>query len=115
MASRNGVFYDLESSPLRSTYEGICFHFSSELHRQRFERMAVQRVEWMADSMGRRIGIEMDMGQPALIQLYRQTETRGFFVEYEGEGYRCLEDLRFAGRLLRRGDSNRRSAPSTRS
>lgn len=107
MASRNGIFYDLEESPLRSTFEGITFHFSSELHRLRFEREAVRRVEWMGDSMGRRIGIEMDMRFPALVQLYRQTETRGFYIEIDGEGYSCLGDLRFAGQLLRRSDCSR--------
>ena len=104
MASRNGVFYDLSKSPLRATYCGITFSFSSELHRQRFERLAVQRMEWMTDSMSRRIGIKTDMHQPALIQLYRQTETRGFYVEMDGESFSCLDELVFSGRLLRQRD-----------
>ena len=101
MASRNRVYYDLSKSPLRATYLGITFSFSSELHRQRFERLAVQRMEWMTDSMSRRIGIKTDMHQPALIQLYRQTETRGFYVEMDGESFSCLDELVFSGRLLR--------------
>lgn len=104
MASRNGVFYDLSKSPLRATYCGITFTFSSELHRQRFERLAAQRIEWMDDSMSRRIGIRMDMAFPALIQLYRQTETRGVLIEIDGVSYTCLAELAFAGRLSRRVD-----------
>lgn len=104
MASRNGVFYDLTESPLRATHCGITFAFSSELHRQRFERLAVQRIEWLTDSMSRRIGIRMDMTFPALIQLYRQTETRGFLIEIDGVSFTCLGQLAFVGRLSRSAD-----------
>ena len=107
MASRNGVFYDLSKSPLRATYCGITFAFSSELHRQRFERLAVQRIEWMGDSMSRRIGVKMEMHEPALIQLYRQTETRGFLVEIDGETFTCLDELVFSGHLSRLEGSTR--------
>lgn len=103
MASRNGVFYDLSKSPLRATHCGITFAFSSELHRQRFERLAVQRMEWLTDSMSRRIGVYMDMSLPALVQLYRQTETRGFFIELDGVSFTCLDELAYVGRLSRYG------------
>lgn len=101
MASRNGVYYDLSKSPLCATHLGITFAFSSELHRQRFERLAVQRMEWLTDSMSRRIGVRMEMHEPALIQLYRQTETRGFLIEIDGETFTCLDELVFSGHLRR--------------
>lgn len=100
MNSRYGVYYDLYESPFKTRRDGIVYHFSSELHRNRFERDVFERERIMSRSMGKRIGCwKIDMRIPAALQLYRQVETRGFliFLESEDVYVTCLEHLELSG------------------
>ena len=110
MASRNGVFYNLSVSPWYTMRNGIRFYFSSETHYNRFKREVDKRERQLSNTMSQRIGCRIDMRVAASLQLYRQVETRGFYIvipddreDYGVEGVfaTCLEQLELDGLTLR--------------
>lgn len=78
--TRYGIAYNLPSSPYRYTWLDKTFHFSSAGHMERFKRFVNERREWMNDSLSRRFKVTVHADELAVIQLYMQTETRGFYV-----------------------------------
>lgn len=94
MASKNGVYYDLFTSPWRVTRYGLTFCFSSQCHYDRFLREVDARETRMTETMSHRVGCLVDMRLAACVQLYRQVEQRGFlmripdglFVDTQGDG-----------------------------
>lgn len=92
--TRNGVCYDLRDTPYTHDYAGYRFHFSSECHRRNFAAKALIREQWLSDSLSRRFKFRVDAGIVAIFQLYRQIETRGFYVvSVTGREFTSLDDV----------------------
>ena len=76
----HGVCYDLEETPYRYEWRGITYCFSSIPHLNKFKREVRKRELWLNDSLSRRFGVTVSLELVADIQLYRQVETRGFYI-----------------------------------
>lgn len=102
--TRNGVYHDLSETPwayeLQTRDQRIVFRFATRGHWLKFGNLLPQRVAAMSATMGRRIGVPIDMEAAAALQLYRQVETYGFRVEVDGETW-PRENLEFAGPRLK--------------
>lgn len=107
--SKYGVAYNLAESPY--FYEMnfrtggvdclIHFRFSSVSHRRKFIDTARNRIEWLNDSMSRRFRVTVRMDELAVLQLYQQVETRGFYMEIDGKVARCPDEVRLDGLRIR--------------
>lgn len=94
--TRSGVCYKVNESPFYQDYAGYRFYFSSETHRRNFFEKARMKEEWLTDSMSRRFKFKVDASLMAVFQLYRQIETRGFYIVSEaGREFNSLEDINF--------------------
>lgn len=102
--TRNGVYHDLSETPwtyeLQTREQRIVFHFATRGHWLKFGDLLPQRVAAMNATMGKRIGVPVDMEAAAALQLYRQVESFGFRVEVDGETW-PRENLEFAGLRLK--------------
>lgn len=78
--TRYGVAYNLAASPYRYTWGTRTFHFSTAGHMERFKERLNMRREWLNDSLSRRFKVQVSADDLAVLQLYMQTETRGFYV-----------------------------------
>lgn len=78
--TRYGVAYNLAVSPYRYTWGTRTFHFSTAAHMERFKERLNIRREWLNDSLSRRFKVSVKADDLAVLQLYMQTETRGFYV-----------------------------------
>jgi len=83
--SRNGVSYNLPTSPYKSYRRGYTFHFSTLAHLIKFESQAQGKEEWLSDSMTNRFHFLVDCSILALFQLYLKLEGRGFYVIRESD------------------------------
>ena len=112
MLTKNGICYDLESSPFVCTTPFFEYRFSSGTHLRKFKENVDVRKSWLNDSMSRRFHIDVDMEILAELQLYMQVETRGFYVTNGVETWRSAENIRLSG-LKASGEGSR--VPSVRS
>lgn len=78
--TNQGVCYDLTDTPYVIEHNGIMWHFSSVPHRNKFRREVRKRELWLNDSLSKRFGCTMMLDLVADIQLYKQVETRGFYI-----------------------------------
>lgn len=78
--TNQGVCYDLTETPYTVEHNGIVWHFSSVAHRNKFRREMRKRELWLNDSLSKRFGCTMMLDLVADIQLYKQVETRGFYI-----------------------------------
>lgn len=78
--TNQGVCYDLTETPYTYDWRGVTWHFSSAPHRGKFVRELRKRENWLRDSLSRRFGCTVQLDIVADIQLYRQIETRGFYL-----------------------------------
>ena len=97
MLTKNGIEYDLPISPYTTTAGGIKFFFSSANHLDKFIEKAVEHRDKINISLYERFKMPMDMKRLSDLVLYRKIETRGFYIEYKGEGYTCLDNLTLSG------------------
>lgn len=98
----HGVCYDIENSPYTAEWERFMFHFSSPFHRRKFREQVKVKVDWLNDSFSRRFHMGMTMDLVAVLNLYRQIETRGFYVvDVYGRVYRRPEDISIVAELER--------------
>lgn len=93
--TRNGVCYDLSSSPYVSEVGDYALRFSSLPHLKKFERDLEKTRLWLSDSLSRRFHMTVDASLLAMLNLYRQVETRGYYVTdvWSGDVYRRPEDF----------------------
>ena len=110
--TKNGVCYDLRTSPYTVEKLGYSFAFSTAAHADRFRQDANSRIAWLADSFTRRFKYRVDVPLLAVFQLYAQVETRGFYVvDSDGREFLCRDEVGFGGLSVR---SNALEEPSTR-
>lgn len=92
--TNQGVCYDLTDTPYVVEHNGIIWHFSSVPHRNKFRREVRKRELWLNDSLTKRFGCTMMLDLVADIQLYKQVETRGFYVvTNDGSEYTSPESI----------------------
>lgn len=92
--TNQGVCYDLTDTPYVVEHNGIIWHFSSVPHRNKFRREVRKRELWLNDSLTKRFGCTMMLDLVADIQLYKQVETRGFYiVTNDGAEYNSPESI----------------------
>lgn len=92
--TNQGVCYDLTETPYVHEHNGIVWHFSSVPHRNKFRREVRKRELWLNDSLSKRFGCTMMLDLVADIQLYKQVETRGFYlVTNDGAEYFAPESI----------------------
>lgn len=92
--TNQGVCYDLTDTPYMVEHNGIIWHFSSVPHRNKFRREVCKRELWLNDSLTKRFGCTMMLDLVADIQLYKQVETRGFYlVTNDGAEYTSPESI----------------------
>ena len=118
MPSRNGVFRsDLPSSPWQTDVSAsghtLRLYFASYRHFSKFEEMWRSKAQVLTNTVRMRTGFEVDMTLPAVLRLYEQVETFGFYVELDGEGVWQRENLVFDGPRIRMHACEAPSSPST--
>lgn len=92
---KSPIFNDLWKSPFVIERNDLTFHFSSEVHKNKFERDVKKREEWLHDSFLRRFGVDIDTDILADVQLYQMIEGRGFAVEsFFGDEYDSPEQVK---------------------
>lgn len=92
--TNQGVCYDLTDTPYVVEHNGIIWHFSSAPHRNKFRREVRKRELWLNDSLSKRFGCTILLDLVADIQLYKQVETRGFYVvTNDGAEYTAPESI----------------------
>lgn len=96
--TKSGVCYTVRESPFYQDWAGYRFYFSSEVHRRNFFAKARIKELWLSDSFSRRFHFHVDASLIAVFQLYRQIETRGFYVVAEtGREFTSWDDVNFVG------------------
>lgn len=91
----SGVCYDLKNTPFHCAYDGYEWYFSSHTHLLKFQQKARIKTDWLSDSLTNRFHFTIEASQIALFQLYRQVETRGFYViDYDkAKEYNSISDI----------------------
>lgn len=90
----SGVCYNLYKSPFRFVYGGYEWYFSSHQHMLKFQQKVKIRTDWLTDSLSNRFHFIIDASLVAMFQLYRQVETRGFYVvSVAGQEFQSINDV----------------------
>lgn len=111
--TKNGVCYDLRTSPYTVEKLGYMFFFSTAAHADRFRQDANSRIAWLGDSFTRRFKYRVDVPILAVFQLYAQVETRGFYVvDSDGREFLCRDEVGFDGLSVRSNGSGEPSTPT---
>lgn len=98
MLTKHGVCYDLSESPFVCSTAHFEYRFSSANHMRKFADNVQQRKDWLNDSLSRRFHVSIEVDILAELQLYMQTETRGFHVTDErGRTWRSAENMLLSG------------------
>jgi hypothetical protein len=92
--------YNLKSSPFNITIGNITFFFSSILHEKKFTERYLDYINGINFSLSKRFEVEFDIPLIGLLMCYKKIETRGFYIEIEGEPISCLSDIRLSGGKL---------------
>lgn len=98
-----GVAYDLETSPFTVERHGLVFFFSSGKHADRFAHEIGARERMLDSSMARRFKVKGDWALLAALQVYRQVETRGYYIARSDgtESWHHAEEVELAGTSIR--------------
>lgn len=82
--TKYGVCYDLEKSPFVYMMKNINLHFSSQSHLDKFTQKRDQHIHSFAILVSSKLKIPKDCvrctSEIALLSLYKQIETRGFYI-----------------------------------
>lgn len=114
MLTKYGVCYDLSESPFACSTAHFEYRFSSAKHMQKFADNLQARKDWLNDSLSRRFHVSVEVDILAELQLYMQTETRGFHVTDErGRTWLSAENMLLSGLKVSGGGLQEQSAPTT--
>ena len=73
---------------------GICYYFSTELHKQNFIKRLEENRREVADRIYKRYRSCIHSDYLADIYLYQKVENRGFYVKlYNGQTYKSNEEF----------------------
>lgn len=95
--TRNGVVYFLPDSKFIANIYGIKYYFSSQRHLDKFKAEFITNREMLFYSLHKRFRLWMNFDILADLVFYKKVETRGFYIEYGGYCFTCLEDITLAG------------------
>ena len=106
MATKHGVVYNLLNSPFKCSWGKYTFYFSSATHLAKFNEKLDARIEWLNDSFSRRFHVNIDVSVLAVMQLYMQLETRGFYIidSAASEEFKCRENITLHGMTISGSD-----------
>lgn len=109
------VCTDLAASPWRVSTGGITYHFSTEIHKDRFvERLENYRAD-VRQKLSKRYRVAANIPLLADICLYRLIENRGFYIECKEGVYTWPEQVELSGGQLTSRDCGQLSESSTQS
>lgn len=95
--TRAGIYWDLKKSHycINLTYYKmpVRFYFSSLTHLNKFSDRYLEMREYTETWMRKRFFVAMNYDLLSDIRLYSQVETRGFYLEINGEGMECPEEI----------------------
>ena len=98
--SRRGVVYNFDISPYKLIVdyqdEELEFVFSSQLYKDKFYEKYLDNRDVINSSLSKRFKLNIEVNKLADLQLYRNTEKRGFLIRGKEE-YRCLNNLKLDG------------------
>lgn len=115
MQTKSGVVYDIARSPFEFERHGMLYKFSSVSHRDKFIANVMIKEDWLNDSLSRRFKMNVDVRLLADLQLYRQIESRGYYVKHieSGREYRDSWKLELAGLQVKWSDLEKPSSVTT--
>lgn len=97
MISRNGVAYILKDSPYKLEVLNITYYFSTAGHKAKFKALLYDNRKQISESLSNRFKMYVNLKLLSDLNLYRKIETRGFYIENEGVGYECPEEVALIG------------------
>lgn len=97
MKTKYGISYDLAEDEYSFEWHGVTFWFSSAPHLAKFQRELNTRITRANGSFTRRYHVPVFVGEWAVMQLYMQTETRGFHITVAGVDYYNAHMMKFVG------------------
>ena len=103
--TRSNVAHDLNISPhkahvLYTDETEMCFVFSSDLYKRKFEEKLWANRDTVNDSLSKRFGFTVRNNILSDLKLYLTIEKRGFLLFYNGVKVECLSELILDGVLL---------------
>ena len=101
MLTRNGISYNLEQSPYKvvKTYSNteIVYKFSSQLYVNKFTTRIDNNRKKVNDFISKKYKIDFSNDILSDLNLYSETEKRGFFIYIDGSGCKCLSNIKLDG------------------
>ena len=102
MLTRNGIAYNLELSPYKTTIkysdnDFIIFKFSSQLYKDNFKKKLKDNRDTISNSLTKRFGFIIKIDQIFDIKLYSSIEKRGFLIETQEGKHTCLNTIKLDG------------------
>lgn len=89
-----GICYNLDESPYWYRWGEYEFRFSSPSHMRKFVEQITVKRDWLNDSLSRRWKLNVSADVVAVLNLYRQVETRGYLIiDAMGREYRKPEEF----------------------
>lgn len=102
---RTKVIYNLKETPFVFELDGITYAFTSAFHREKYINMYKSKRDEITNFMYRRYCFRMDVNLLSDLFLYKQIETRGFYIiDNKGVSYECLSDIILNGLNLTKQD-----------
>lgn len=102
--TRNGVAYDLKTSPYKVTLNyknnNLEYVFSSQLNKERFINKLKDNRMKINESLSKRFGITIEDDMLCDIKLYSATEKRGFLINTNEKAIECLNIIKLDGNNL---------------
>lgn len=101
MLTRNGISYNLEQSPYNvvKTYNNtvITYKFSSQLYVDKFTARIDDNRKKINNYISKKYKIDFSNDILSDLNLYSETEKRGFFIYIDGGGCKCLSNIKLDG------------------
>lgn len=91
--TKNGVYYDLTESEYTSMLAGYTLHFSSKLHKEKYDKRVDEFTKDFINRTIKRYGINPGETILPAIALYMKIETRGFYITLGRCEYRSINDF----------------------
>lgn len=95
--TRNGVVYNLPTSPFKIKVDETEYFFSSRVHMEKFSKQLYENRGVVSYSITNRHKFVIRLENVADMILYNKIETRGFYIIHKGEPYTCKKEIIFVG------------------
>lgn len=95
--TRNGIVYNLATSPFTIVVDETEYFFSSRLHMDKFTKQLHENRGVFSYKFTNKYNIVIRLTNIADMLLYNKIETRGFYIIHNGEVYSCKKEVLFDG------------------